>query len=235
MGRRFLDHLLSKTLLLDIEVAGSGEIVHVGAVFGEEVFERKRTGRKKIRISGLDRFARGAETILGHNLLGHDLPILGAAAPRLNLLKKPVIDTLYISPLAFPQNPYHRLVKDYKLVRSSLNSPVDDAKLAASVFRDQWESLADMEKRTRGLLSFYRFCFEASDFGGASGAGLARVFAALGAEGGVSMEAAGDFFTENTRGIVCAGAAKCVTQLLLLGADQPCNLIQIAAFEVLRR
>jgi len=33
---------------------------------------------------------------------------------------KPVrVDTLVLSPLCFPENPYHRLVKDYKLVRES--------------------------------------------------------------------------------------------------------------------
>ena len=37
------------------------------------------------------------------------------------MLKKPAIDTLYLSPLAFPENPYHRLVKDYQIVRDSIN------------------------------------------------------------------------------------------------------------------
>jgi hypothetical protein len=39
-------------------------------------------------------------------------------APELAFLKLPVIDTHYLSLLAFPRKPYHRLVKDYKLVRS---------------------------------------------------------------------------------------------------------------------
>ncbi len=45
----------------------------------------------------------------------HDIPVLKSIKPALSLLTKPVIDTLFLSPLAFPRNPYHRLVKDYKL------------------------------------------------------------------------------------------------------------------------
>ena len=86
------------------------------------------------------------------------LPISGR---RLQLLTKPVIDTLFLSPLAFPENPYHRLVKDYKLVRDAVNDPVADARLAASVFLDQWESFGRMAASGRSeILSFYRFCFE---------------------------------------------------------------------------
>jgi len=50
-----------------------------------------------------------------------DSPCLQAQAPGLRLLRLPVVDTVYLSPLAFPENPYHRLVKDYKLVHDSLS------------------------------------------------------------------------------------------------------------------
>jgi len=33
-------------------------------------------------------------------------------------------DTLYLSPLAFPENPYHKLIKNYKLIKNSKNNPV---------------------------------------------------------------------------------------------------------------
>ena len=100
-----------------------------------------------------------AEFVLGHNLLGHDFPVLQSAYPRLEILKKPVIDTLYLSPLAFPQNPYHRLVKDYKLVRSSVSNPVADARLAASVFRDQWESFHRGQGRRCAPDRFFQVLF----------------------------------------------------------------------------
>ncbi len=48
----------------------------------------------------------------------------------LQILTKPPIDTLWLDPLAFPRNPYHRLVKHYK-----------DGRLQADVRRqNEWDS-----------------------------------------------------------------------------------------------
>lgn len=88
-------------------------------------------------LDRLDKLSRGAEFVLGHNILSHDLPILQGQAPRLVLHGLPVIDTLRLSPLAFPQNPYHRLIKDYKLIQGSLNSPLADCRSAWALFLDQ--------------------------------------------------------------------------------------------------
>ncbi|MBL8396021.1 MAG: hypothetical protein JNK99_14960 [Candidatus Accumulibacter sp.] len=49
--------------------------------------------------------------MLGHNFIHFDRPHLAAVAPRLRLLALPVIDTLWLNPLAFPRHPYHHLVK----------------------------------------------------------------------------------------------------------------------------
>lgn len=92
----------------------------------------------------LDAMADGAIFLLGHNLLEHDIPLLRAAAPHLSLLRLPVIDTLRLSPLAFPQNPYHRLIKDYKLIRDSLNSPLADCRATLSLYMDQWQAFGGM-------------------------------------------------------------------------------------------
>ena len=171
--------LMHQTLLLDLETTRTGRIRHVGAVFNGQIFEKQAPAGSRAVLESLEHFARPAAAILGHNLLGHDFPLLRAAAPRLELLAKPVIDTLYLSPLAFPENPYHRLVKDYKLVRSAINRPVEDARLAASVFADQWQSFTQTAAGRPALPAFYRFCFEQSRFNGFSGAGMAAVFARL--------------------------------------------------------
>jgi ATP-dependent DNA helicase RecQ len=167
---------MAQTLFLDLETTRTGKIRHIGAVFNGNVYEKvKNAGSVKI-LKELDRFAQSATYILGHNLLGHDFPILKAAAPWLEFLKKPIIDTLYLSPLAFPQNPYHRLVKDYKLVGTAINSPVEDAKLAASVFEDQWRSFLSLAEQNSLRIDFYRFCFQGSVFNGFSGSGHAAMF-----------------------------------------------------------
>jgi ATP-dependent DNA helicase RecQ len=201
-----LDELITRTLLLDIETTRGGKIRRIGALLKDQVVESKTGESSKHTLSQVEDLASAAEFILGHNLLGHDFPVLQSTHPRLSILRMPVIDTLYLSPLAFPQNPYHRLVKDYKLVRSSVSDPVADARLAASVFRDQWDSFEAAGAGGSHLLDFYRFCFEESLFNGFSGQGLGTVFNAIGAEGFQRPEAALAFLVENTTGIVCEAA-----------------------------
>ena len=201
------DDMQTKTLLLDLETTRTGRIRQVGAVLGDTVLAHKGGGPTREVLDRLDELARAADAVLGHNLLGHDFPILAATYPRLSILKKPVIDTLYLSPLAFPQNPYHRLVKDYKLVRSTVNDPVADARLAASVFDDQLDTFATLVRTHPRQLDFFRFAFERANFNGFSGQGLAAVFGRCGAAGFDDAAAALSWFTEATQDFVCRSTA----------------------------
>ena len=95
-------------------------------------------------MAHLDNLAEGAEFVLGHNLIGFDLPILQALNPNLQLLQLPAVDTLRLNPLAFPRNPYHHLVKHYQdgaLRRGRINDPELDARLALDLFKDQLSAL----------------------------------------------------------------------------------------------
>ena len=95
-------------------------------------------------LGKLDDLAEGATFVLGHNLIAFDLPHLEAVKPDLRLLKLPAVDTLRLSPLAFPRNPYHHLVKHYQdggIRRGRINDPELDSRLALEVFADQVESL----------------------------------------------------------------------------------------------
>jgi ATP-dependent DNA helicase RecQ len=201
------DQLIARVLALDIETTRTGEhIRHIGAAYQGRTFEW--TGGKAVQraLPDLDAFGKDAKFVLGHNIFSHDLPFLKGMAPGLKILGLPVIDTLYLSPLAFPKNPYHRLVKDYKLVRSSLNDPLEDVRLALSVVNDQWESFSRQAKNCPELLSFYRFCFQKSRFGGFSGQGLSEVFQLLGAKSLADAREAGEIFKRLTEGIVCKPA-----------------------------
>jgi ATP-dependent DNA helicase RecQ len=228
-----IDEIISRTLLLDIETTRTGRIRHVGAVLNDIVYETRQQAQLKKILEQLDTVAEGADFILGHNLLGHDFPILKAAAPNLKILKKPVIDTLYLSPLAFPQNPYHRLVKNYKLVRSSINDPVADARLAASVFGDQMKSFGARKGNDRQILDFFCFCFENTVFNGISGDGLAAVFRELNAGAFQSAEAAVDCFSEKTGHIVCKQAvADTIPAVLGDNASRPAAAYCLAWLQV---
>ena len=122
-----------KSLIFDLEVApGKADkpdrIFMVGALRPDTGTELERKVDRDLPdvLDALDHLGQGASFVLGHNVIDHDLPILKQQAPHLALHGLPVIDILRLSPLAFPQNPYHRLVKDYKLIRDSLNSSLSD-------------------------------------------------------------------------------------------------------------
>lgn len=200
------DHFLRQCLLLDLETRGE-QILKIGAVREERTFERRGRFSAVSALLEWQTFAADARFLLGHNLLGHDLPIICGLASWLPFVKKPVIDTLYRSPLAFPEHPYHRLVKDYKLVRESLSDPVADARLAASVFRDQWRNFSALNAEAGGdMLSFYRFCFHTRTRPGRiDTTGLAAVFETLG--GAVLTPAAWtEIFHRQVRNRACVGA-----------------------------
>ena len=160
---------------IDLEINPAGKIYAIGALLCgagdlEKNFIRHcrggdEQGRKA--LAELDDFLAPAELICGHNIISHDLPALELVCPDLSLLEKPVIDTLYISPLAFPENPYHRLIKDYKLVRDTLNDPLADSRLARELFNDQIEvffNCLNGEKRKKSTrASFYGYCFRVDE------------------------------------------------------------------------
>ena len=228
-----LSGLLNRTLLLDLETTRSGRVRHIGAVLNGHVFEKKERAGSVDTLKQLDEIAEDADFVLGHNLLGHDFPVLKSSSPWLQILQKPVIDTLYLSPIAFPQNPYHRLVKDYKLVRATINNPVEDAKLAASVFKDQWDSFRNISEETPELIDFYRYCFHGSVFNGFSGNGLSSVFSMM------SSESIGDFpkalecFASLASGKVCINAVnRTIPDLLADDAKRPAAAFCLAWLQV---
>ena len=142
------DSFRPRCLSVDLEIGKEDGRIHAfGAV-------RADTGRRLVHSGGglaaalakLDDFANGTSFVLGHNLIAFDLPHLAAAKPDLRLLKLPLVDTLRLSPLAFPRNPYHHLVKHYQdggLKRGQVNDPELDARLALEVFEDQWKALRE--------------------------------------------------------------------------------------------
>ena len=137
---------LPRCVSLDLEVGKKDGRIHaLGAVRADtgQVFTHSGHGLAAA-FSRLDDFAAGASFVLGHNLIAFDLPHLKAAKPDLRLLKLPVVDTLRLSPLAFPRNPYHHLVKHYKdggIRCGQINVPELDARLALEVFADQRKAL----------------------------------------------------------------------------------------------
>ncbi|NCC93932.1 MAG: hypothetical protein EOM10_11720, partial [Opitutae bacterium] len=96
----------------------------------------------------LDAALFGAAAIAGHNVWRHDLRVLAKQFPRMALLGKlPVVDTLELSPLCFPKNPYHALEKDYKPTGREENDPLGDAVLARELLRREAEVLEELREK----------------------------------------------------------------------------------------
>ena len=133
-------------LSVDLEVARGG-IRDFAAVYSDGRTMRRqglRAGDIGAALAELDAFAGDADVLLGHNFILFDRPHLHAAAPGLGLLRLPALDTLMLSPLAFPRNPYHRLVKHYQdggLVRGQVNDPQLDAAITLDLFREECDAL----------------------------------------------------------------------------------------------
>src|SRR5467141_2684905 len=91
--RHGLDALLERALLLDLEVSHQGRILKFGAVLGDLKIARSGSASIETLSEQLTQLADKARCILGHNLIGHDLPILRDHAANLSLHDLPLIDT----------------------------------------------------------------------------------------------------------------------------------------------
>lgn len=157
-------------LIIDLEVnPQTREIFQIGALrpdTGDEYESAKLRGQKALQaaFARLEEMAEGAEYLLGHNIIGHDLPVLAAAAPHLSLHRLPAIDTLRLSPLAFPQNPYHRLIKNHKLIASALNAPLADCYACLQLFNDQCAAFAKLRETAPQEFAVYGHLFGALPF-----------------------------------------------------------------------
>jgi ATP-dependent DNA helicase RecQ len=162
---------------LDLEVDPSaGRVLSFAATRGgEEKPLVHSNGELGAALPALDTYCRGADFLVGHNIIDHDLAHLAAADDRLALLKLPVIDTLRLNPLAFPRNPYHRLVKHYRdgrLLGGGLNDPELDARITLELLSEQIEALRRLDVTSPDLT----LAFHALTAGEGAGAGFDAIF-----------------------------------------------------------
>ena len=148
----------------DKKICDIGAIRSDGAVFHSS------------RVADFFAFLTGAEFLCGHNIIHHDLKYL---IPHINAVTNtntdtstnantasiahiPVIDTLYWSPLLFPQKPYHALLKDDKLQVDELNNPLNDAKKAQNLFYDEVNAFRALPFKLQQIL--YSLLHEQKEF-----------------------------------------------------------------------
>ncbi|WP_336525132.1 DEAD/DEAH box helicase, partial [Bacteroides acidifaciens] len=130
----------SNYAIVDVEVGLKDRKIHdIGALKHDDTTFHK-TSKEELFI-----FLNNIDYICGHNIIHHDAKYLFTNKTCRWIL----VDTLYVSPLLFPERPYHRLVKDDKLISEQINNPVNDCKKAKDLLLDEiarWNSLPE-EKR----------------------------------------------------------------------------------------
>ena len=82
-------------------------------------------------------FLKESDYLCGHNILSHDLRYLKKQYGEQFVSSFKPVDTLLLSPLFFPKQPYHNLLKDDKLDAEELNNPLNDSKKARDLFFDE--------------------------------------------------------------------------------------------------
>ena len=156
------EKLLSRCISVDLEVdPNTGRIRSFGAIRSATADTCTYSkGDLAAALRALDEYAAGTEFVLGHNVIDHDLPYLREACCNLQILTKPPIDTLWLNPLAFPRNPYHRLVKHYKdgrLQAGRASDPELDAGLVLTVLRNQLAELQNLARDEPDLLTAFHW------------------------------------------------------------------------------
>lgn len=136
MPREEVSRDASRYAVVDVEVGVKDQRIHdIGALRWDGA-----TYHAARRQEALD-FLEEVDFVCGHNILHHDAKYLFGDRQTPFLL----VDTLYVSPLLFPERPYHHLVKDDKLITEQMNNPVNDCEKARDLLMDeiaQWEHLS---------------------------------------------------------------------------------------------
>lgn len=135
---------VSGIVFIDTEVdTGTRKVLDYGAV--NSLRDKLHTNSE----SEFTEFISGNKFICGHNIIAHDLKYILEAVEKSGA--EFAVDTLYLSPLLFPQKPYHALLKDDKLNADELNNPLNDAIKAMQLFYDEVNAFEDLDEDTKDI------------------------------------------------------------------------------------
>lgn len=116
------------------------QIKDIGAIRSDGASFHENSSGKLLEFLGT------VEYMGGHNILNHDLTYLAPLYEKATHHLPKIIDTLYLSPLLFPERPYHRLLKDDKLLTDSVNNPLNDSVKAFELFREEVGAFERLDK-----------------------------------------------------------------------------------------
>jgi ATP-dependent DNA helicase RecQ len=188
----------------DTEVSESTkQIFDIGCVFtGQSIFHQNHPRE-------FAKFIEDAAFICGHNIISHDLIYLQKYFGDDSWGIDRAIDTLLLSPLLFPQRPYHRLVKDDKLQTDDLNNPVSDSLKAQGLFFDEVAAFHKLPEAFKEIL--YLLLSSEKGFG--------NFFKYVGYSSAVGREKTGELIKNYFQGKICNES-----EVKLFAANAPVSL-----------
>lgn len=131
-----VSHDASRYSFVDVEVGLKDRKIHdIGAIRWDGAVYHS-ANKQELMI-----FLKDVDFVCGHNIINHDAKYLFGERSHNYVL----VDTLFLSPLLFPERPYHHLLKDDKLLSDQMNNPVNDCEKAHDLLMDEvarWESLS---------------------------------------------------------------------------------------------
>lgn len=132
---------MNKFAFIDSEITND-KIADIGAIrYDGNQFHKNDT-------SAFQSFVSECNFFVGHNIVHHDAKYLAKYFSK----DYKMIDTLYLSPLLFPEKPYHKLLKDEKILSTELNNPLSDSKKCMDLFFDE---ISAFEKLDNGLKNIF--------------------------------------------------------------------------------
>lgn len=142
---------------IDTEVEPkSGKILDIGSI--------RDNGARFHQTSLIEfiKFLDGSQFVCGHNIFNHDIKHIGKAVNEAGINAANIIDTLYLSPLIFPTNPYHSLLKDDKLQSEDANNPLNDSIKARDLFYDEVATFKQTDEKVKEI--FYLLLNKQKEF-----------------------------------------------------------------------
>lgn len=189
---------MTRIAFIDIEVSElTQKINDLGCVLDDDTVFHKNDP------AALKELTNECEFICGHNIIKHDLKHLQNYFGDTGWGTNKVIDTLLLSPLLFPKNPYHKLLKDDKLQSDERNNPVNDAIKSKRLFLDEVAAFNRLDAAFQQILylllspspSFTNF-FKYINFNVPAGTDVAELIRHR-FKGQICDQADLDFFTRN--------------------------------------
>lgn len=144
---------------IDVEINPKNNMIHdIGSIKSDGAAFHSNA------ISEFIKYLNGTEYVCGHNIIDHDVKYLKHALNSAKIDLSYAIDTLYLSPMLFPNKPYHALVKDDKLQTDDINNPLNDSMKARDLLNDEIRAFNDLDNYMKGIL--YSLLKDATGFGG---------------------------------------------------------------------